>query len=102
MEILINPPKKISVTKEEFNNFTYYDLACFWCNWKVAFCFDEYDNIDMFTGKEDICERCMKNHRFKDIIWYNISKAEMFTCKIKKENKLYEFIINKLGYLIMK
>jgi hypothetical protein len=101
MNILINPPKKIFVTKEEFEDFTYYDMACFWCNWRVAFHYDECENIVMYTGKEDICQRCLKNHRFSNITWYQQSKSETFFCIIKKDSNLYDFITKKLTYLIM-
>lgn len=101
MNILINPPKEIFVTKEEFDNFTYYDMACFWCNWKVVFCYEE-DMLVMYTGKRDICDLCVRNHRFKGIQWYDIPKAETYTCRIPKENDLYSFIERHLGYLIMR
>lgn len=102
MEILINPPKEIPVTKEEFMNFTYYDLSCFWCNWKAAFCIDDNNNIEVYTHREEFVNRCCRNYRFKDIIWYDIESAEMFTCTIPKGDKLYDFIINNLQHLIMK
>lgn len=102
MEILINPPKEIPITKEEFMHFTYYDLACFWCNWRLAFCFDDDNNIEVYTHREEFVDCCCRNYRFKDITWYDIESAEMFTCTIPKENKLYDIITKKLQHLIMK
>lgn len=101
MNILINPPKEIFVTKEEFDNFTYYDMACFWCNWKVAFCYED-DMLVMYTGKRNICDLCARNHRFKDIQWYDIPRVEMYVCRIPKSNDLCVIIEKHLGYLIMR
>ena len=53
MDILVNPSKEIFITKEQFENFSYYDLACFWCNWKLAFCFDDNGDIRVYTHSED-------------------------------------------------
>jgi len=100
--IILNPPKEIPVTKEVFKDFTYYEMACFWCNWKVAFYYDDNDDLKMYTGKEDICYRCMKSHRFAGITWYENSSAEMYCCTIPKGTALNEFVVNKLNHLIMR
>lgn len=102
MNILVEPPKEIFITKKEFDNFTYMDLACFWCNWKVAFCYNEDGSIEMYTGDEDICDRCMRNWRFREIAWYEMERAAMFVCTIPQDTELYWFIKNKLDHLIMK
>lgn len=102
MDILINPPKEIFVTKEEFMNYSYYDLACFWCNWRVAFCFDDDNNIKAYTNNERLCYRCCRNYRFKNIKWYEIEVAEMFTCTIPKENELRNLVLKYFNHLIMK
>ena len=102
MEILINPPKEIDVTKEELKNFTYMDLACFWCNWPVAFSYDEEENLTMYTGREDLCYKCRRNYRFQGLKWYEIQKAGMYYCMIPKGSKLFQFITLKLSSLIMK
>lgn len=102
MDILVNPPKEIFITKEQFENFSYYDLACFWCNWKLAFCFDDNGDIQVYTHSEDFCDRCCRNYRFKGIKWYENESAEMFICTIPKENELYGFVTKKLKHLIMK
>lgn len=101
MDILINPPKKIPVTKEEFKNFTCYELACFWCNWKAAFYYNENGDLKMYTGRENITYLCSRNHRFKGIIWYEMSAVEMYFCIIPKDTKLYHFMKKHFSYLIM-
>lgn len=102
MEILINPPKEIFITKEQFENFTYNDIACFWCNWRIAFTFLENKDIKMYTHNECFVNYCMKNYRFKNIKWYVNESSETFNCVIPKDNNMYKFIINKLNHLIMK
>lgn len=102
MELLINSPQRIYVTKEEFIGFSYYELACFWHNWKVAFYLNDNFDLVMYTGREYVCCTCMKNHRFKGIDWFEIPSAEMYRCTITKDSDLYLFITEKLHYLIMK
>lgn len=102
MDILVNPPKEIFITKEQFENFSYYDLACFWCNWKLAFCFDDNGDIRVYTHSEDFCDRCCRNYRFKGINWYINEMAEMFICTIPKENELCNLILKYFDHLIMK
>ena len=102
MDIIINPPREIFVTKEEFLHFTFFELACFWCNWKLAWYFDDDKNIKIYTGRETFAYCCYNNYRFKDITIYEIPEAEMFYCIIPKENKLYKFITNNLKHLELK
>lgn len=101
MEILINPPKKIPVTKEAFHNFSFYDLACFWCSWRLAFEYDDNNDIVAYTNNESFMCACLRSRRFKGITLYEMPSAEMYRCTIPKEDILYNFIENKLKHLIM-
>jgi len=101
-DILVNPPKEVPLTVEEFHNLSYFGLASFWCNYKVIFYYNEDKNLKMYFHNERIIELFQKNYRFKDIEWYEISNAGMYTCIIPKECEVFKTIEKHFNHLILK
>jgi hypothetical protein len=102
MDVLINAPKEIYTTFEEFTHFTYYEIAAFFCNWKVCFYKNEDGSIKMRTSKWSIADTCMKSKRFEGIDWFENESTEVYSCTIPKDNKLIEIIETKFNYLFLK
>ena len=102
MEIYINPPNEVWTTREEFNSFSYMDLACFFVNWKM--CIEELDNGDfkIFNSSAGLTDRCHNNHRFKDLKWYVIESAELYHCTIPKGHSVHKFIGKHFKHLVLK
>lgn len=102
MNILINPPKEIFTTYEEFKSFSYFGIAAFFCNWKVCFHKNEDGSIKMWTHRYNIADTCMNSKRFNGIDWYENSAAEVYNCTIPKDSKLIHTIEKKFKYLFLK
>lgn len=101
-DILINPPKEVNLTVDQFNHLSYYGIASLWCNYKVIFYYDEDNNLKMYFHDYGIFILCEKSHRFKDIEWYEIPSVEMYTCTIPKEHEVIKTITKYFSHLILK
>lgn len=102
MDIYINPPREITTTQQEFLNFSYYELACFFINFKMAISESKNDGaIKMWTTDYDVYNVCHKNWRFKDCEWYEIESAELIYCKVKNE-QLKQLLKTKFSHLFLK
>jgi hypothetical protein len=83
LDVLINPPKEIPITAEQFKKFTYYEIAAFFCNWKACILRTE-EGFQIFT-KAGLAYRCLENHRFVkgEEKWFVNESAEVYHCTVK-------------------
>jgi len=99
--ILLNPPKKIPITHEQFNNLSYIGLASILCNYKVLIGKGEdVYTLYMSEGNE---EPFYNNKRFEDLkkCWFINRSAELVYCKIPIGHPLVELINRKFSHFIM-
>jgi len=96
------PSKQIDITKDQFYKLSYMGLACLWCSYGLAFHYLENGDIKLFTHNISLVDKCMNNHRFKGIIWYENASTEMYICYILKESKLFNTIIKYFSDYLMK
>lgn len=101
-DILINPPKEVDLTVEQFNNLSWYGISALFCNYKVIFHYDDCGDLKMYFHRDEILERCKSNHRFKDILWHEDRSAEVYSCTIPKDFHVVKTIEKYFSHLIMK
>jgi len=101
MDILINVPKEVFTTYQEFISFSYYEVAAFFCNWKICFHKNEDGSIKMWTHNKKLVYKCIDSRRFIGINWFENSSAEVYNCTIPKDNNLIKIIESKLKYLFL-
>lgn len=101
-DILINPPKEVPLTVEQFKHLSYFGIASLWCNYRVIFYYNEDRDLEMYFHDYIIFKLCEKNYRFKNIEWYEIPSAEMYTCTIPKDHEVVKTIEKYFTHLILK
>jgi hypothetical protein len=101
MDIYINPPREITTTIDEFKKFTYYELASFFINHKVAISKENETVYKLWTTDYEVFDICHKNWRFKHCDWYEIESAELYYCRVNNEN-LINLLTKKFNHLFFK
>lgn len=100
MDLLLNPPKSIDTTVEEFLRFSGYELASFFVNWKV--CWQRIDGaIKIWTGNYELATACADNYRFTNQSWFEVPKYEIYYCKVT-DDKLIKLIESRFPELMLK
>lgn len=102
MEVLINPPKEIYTTLDEFMHFSFYEIASFFCNCNLCFSKNEDGSIKLWTSRSNLAYACLESRRFKGLNWKHNEGAEFYHCTIPKDNKLFELIERKCQHIFLK
>jgi predicted methyltransferase len=100
MDIYINPPREVITTHEEFDKFTYWDVASFFINHKACIYIKD-NSIRIWTNSWSLAITSLHNYRFKGEEWYEREDTELYYCDVKNE-KLKDFILKKFKHLTLK
>ena len=97
--ILINPPKKVNITFEQFDKLSCIGLASLFCNYQYLI--GKTEGEYRFYCREGYERPFFFNQRFKDLKWFSYPTVEMVYCKIPSDHPLVEVINRKFSHLIM-
>lgn len=88
--ILINPPREVPVTHAEFCQFSYYGVASFWCNYRIAIHVEENGDLKLYGNSSNsrAISYWIDEPRFEGLKAFVISKAEMCYFEIPKDHAL--------------
>jgi hypothetical protein len=90
----------IAYTKEQFHNFSYYDLAWFWINHKLVI--EETENGLRLWAPDHRVGSYAHNHRLKPLKKFKLEQAEMGCIDIPRDNSLFEITKSKLKSFFFK
>ena len=85
-ELYVTPPNKMDVTKEQFDNFSYYGIAAFLISW--PFVIDVLDD-----GMYQVYGGISRLWKFRDMLYeeldvFEYESVEMLRFDIPKDHKL--------------
>lgn len=97
--LLINAPKKLDLTLDQFDHLSYIGIGSLFCSYKFVIC-KRKDHYQAYMSEGT--ESSFINHpRFKDIKWFVNRKAEVVNCVIPFDHDLCKVIESKFSHLII-
>ena len=104
-ELLINPPKEVYVTKEQFDKMSYMGIATFFCNFPGAI-LEREDNYEVYMQEWraqhyfNLKEKNQK--RFEGLSFVKYESAEMGMITVPKDHILANTLNKYFKHLFLK